>query len=228
MRILATGQVENHEYIVKQLREQSVKPDDIIFHLDKHPARSITKRRQRIAENHEHVQRIVRAYKPDLVWQLEQDTVLHPNTLENLLVMYEHLDSDKLGYVSAVQVGRHGLYSLGAWVNFTPNSFESLDYTLTGTQPVEATGLYCLLAKADVWLKGKCEWAGQPWGPDVNFGLSLKALGFDIFVNMDIPVGHQVRRNDLIRGEIWPSHASTCNVKFIREPGNEWKYETTD
>lgn len=216
VKILALAQCEDRTSLDKQIRKQTVQPDRVVFYIDKNPAKGINPRRQRIAENHKQLQAIVSAYKPDLVWQVEQDGIYPPDTLERLLAGYNKLKNDCFGYISGTQVGRHGLYHLGAWVNFKYDSFESLDYKLKGIQRVEATGFYCLLAPASVWLGGKCEWNGEPYGPDVVWSLSIKGKKY---VDMDIQIGHQIKN-----GIIEVSNLSTCNVKFINVDG-KWKFK---
>lgn len=220
MNILVVAQVEDKTNLLKQIAKQTVQPDDVFIYVDDSPAKGIQERRKRISENHEILRQAVIEREPFLVWQLEQDVDLEPDYLERLIQSYiqtARLDPD-FGYISGIQVGRHGLYHLGAW-HIGDETFESLDYKSTGVQLVDATGMYCLLAPADVWLKGKCRWSGEAWGPDVNFGLSLNK---NIYVDMNLPVGHIIKR-----GIIHPAHASTCNVKFYKD-GERWVYKTFD
>lgn len=213
--ILCIAQVEDRANLDKQIAKQTVQPDRVIFLVDDNPAKGILERRKRIAENHQKLREIVKAYNPDYVWQVEQDGDYPPNTLELLLLDAKSLSKD-LAYVSGVQVGRHGLYCLGAWTDFTPDSFKSLDYTLEGIHEVEATGFYCLLAPTDKWLEGKCEWNGEPYGPDVVWALSIKGKKY---CDMDLPIGHITKR-----GIIRVSDMSTCNVEFKRN-GEKWEYK---
>mgnify|MGYP006143716601 CR=1 FL=1 len=217
MKVLCIAQVEDRTNLDAQILKQTVQPNRVIFHVDEQPAIGISARRVRISENHGRLQEVVKAYKPDLVWQVEGDCDLPEDCLERLLLHYDKLKDDDFGYVSGIQVGRHGIYCLGAWHNFTDDSFESIDYKLTGLQRVDATGFYCLLAPTDVWLSGKCEWTDEPWGPDVNWGLSIPGKKY---VDMDLHIGHIVSR-----GVIRPDGISTCNVRFEKRDG-KWKYKT--
>jgi len=176
MRILCIGQVENKNY-EKQVMKQTVKPDQVTVYLDEKPAHGIDNRRMRIAENHVRLWHVVNAYEPDLVWQIEGDCDIPEDTLERLLDRYNILKEDPhFGYVSGVQIGRHGIYAIGAWhFNKDRNVFRSLDHKEKVVTQVDATGFYCLLAPADVWLQGRAGWEGERWGPDVNFGLSLRS-----------------------------------------------------
>jgi len=216
VKILCIAQVEDRTNLDEQILKQTVQPDRTIFYIDKEPARGINERRKRIADNHKKLQEIVRAYKPELVWQVEQDGIYPPNTLERLISRFNELDSPNFGYISGIQVGRHGLYCLGAWVNFTTDSFESLDFTRKGIQEVEATGFYCLLMERDKWLSGTASWNGEPWGPDVNFALSTL---YRKYVDMDLQIGHKVKG-----GIIEVKHISTCNVKYYKNDKGEWKF----
>lgn len=219
MRILALASVEDRANLDAQILKQTFKPWRTVFYIDEDPEHSPDGRRKRIAENHTKLQAIVKAYKPDLVWQVEGDSVLEPDTLERLVRRYQELNSKDFGYISGIQVSRHGLYCLGAWRNFTDTSFESLDYTLKGIQEVEATGFYCLLMERDKWLSGTASWNGEPWGPDVNFCLSLP---YKKYVDMDITIGHQIKS-----GVIRPEHMSTCNVRFNLKNG-KWVFKQLD
>ncbi len=214
MNTLCIGQVEDRTNIDKQILKQTIQPTRTILHVDDNPAVGINKRRERIAENHQFLRTIVKAYKPDLVWQVEGDAVLPEDTLERLINHY--LQNPDMGFVSGVQVGRHGLYCLGAWKFHDQDNFESIDYNLKGLQEVDATGFYCMLAPAKVWLAGKCQWTGEIYGPDVVFGLSI---GKKKYVDMDLHIGHKVKN-----GIINVSDMSTCNAKFFIEDGR-WKYK---
>lgn len=213
-RILATGQIENLD-IYTEIAKQIIQPDVIDFYVDENPAQGIDNRRMQIVENHKRIRQLVKHYEPDLVWQLEGDAVLEPNTLRKLLRSYDG------NVISGIQINRHGIYNIGAWhVAKDRNSFESVDYRLKGVQEVDAVGFYCLLAPADVWLKGKCEWNGERWGPDVAWGLSLTDEKCIIKVDMNVKIGHRISS-----GIIHPDYMSTCNVKFTKNDQG-WSYKT--
>lgn len=215
MKILCIAQVEDDTNIKQQLEKQTVTPDLASIYVDEHPASGINARRVRIAENHEKLRQKVAELQPDFVWQVEGDCELPPDTLERLIAHYGELKGDDFGYISGVQVGRHGVYCLGAWQNFTDDSFESVDYRLHGIQPIDATGFYCLFAPTDVWLSGVCQWTDEPWGPDVNWGLSIHKKKY---VDMDLHIGH-ITNSGIIKVE----NISTCNVRFEKQEGN-WRY----
>lgn len=217
--ILAIASVEDDTNIRKQIAKQTIQPDEIYIYVDKNPARSLNLRRKKIAENQNILKGIVETYDADIIWQLEGDDDLPENALEKLLEDYYNNPD---GYVSGIQVGRHGLYCLGAW-QFAEDfkSFKSLDHTLKGLQEVDATGFYCLLTSKEIWLKGLAEWEDEPYGPDVNWGISLRAQGYKIYCDMDVKVGHIIKG-----GIIHPDNISTCNVQFTNIEGR-WHYKTT-
>lgn len=226
MKILAVAQVTDQESVLRQIDKQTVKPDHHYFLVDDMPAQGINARRVRIASNQIQLQDIVallaREGGYDFVWQIEGDSECEADCLERLIIDYEKLKSRSFGYISGIQVGRHGLYHLGAW-NIGKDEFTSIDYKKKGINRVDATGLYCLFAPIKVWLRGKPTWDNEPWGPDVNWGLSLKDQGFKTYVDMDIKVGHRIKR-----GIIYPEHISTCNVKFTKQEDGKWKFKTSE
>jgi hypothetical protein len=218
MKILAIAQVEDDTYIKQQIANQTIQPDYVDIYVDKEPASGISERRIRIADNHHKLKEIVKKYDVDLIWQVEGDAQLPENTLEKLIADYEQLKDTNLGYITGVQVGRHGLYALGAWhIAKDRQSFYSLDYTKKGLQRIDASGFYCLLAKKDIWLSGVAYWNQEVWGPDVNWGLSLS--DYDIYADLDIQIGHKIKG-----GIIKVSDMSTCNVHFYKE-NNRWTYK---
>ena len=131
--VMLVAQVENHKNLKRLLKKQTVQPDIVFIYTDPEPAKGINLRRRRIVENHKKLVEAVEKEKPDLVWQVEGDCDLPENALETLLKDYKELKGKKFGYVSGTQVGRHGLYILGAWI-FKPDltEFKSLDYKSTG------------------------------------------------------------------------------------------------
>jgi len=220
MKVLCIAQVEDRENIDKQILKQTRQPDRVIFLVDKNPAKTLEERRIRIAENHKKLREIVKAYPEyDYIWQVEQDGDYPEDTLERLIADLDKVDVNTVAYISGIQVGRHGLYCLGAWVEFRINSFKSLDYRLKGLQRVMATGFYCLLAPRNKWLEGEATWSGQPWGPDVNWGHTI--LGAK-YVDMDIQIGHIIKS-----GTIRVSDMSTCNVEYYKRDG-AWEYKQLD
>lgn len=220
MRILAVAQVEDRTNLDRQILKQTIQPFRTVFLIDKNPGKTIDERRVRIVQNHKKLRDIVKAYDCDYVWQIEQDGEYPSDTLERLINDLNKVDVNKLAYVSGIQVGRHGLYCLGAWTDITKTGFKSLDYKKTGLQPVDATGFYCLLAPKDRWLSGIASWQGEPYGPDVVWAMSIHG---NKYCDMDVQIGHIIKN-----GTIWPAHLSTCNVVFQKHHDGRWGYKQID
>jgi len=218
MRILATAAVENQDNLFAQLMKQTYKDFDIDIYTDPIPASGINNRRIRIAENQQILkEKVISGDKYDLIWQLEGDCELPEDCLERLLDSYHKLKGNDFGYISGVQVGRHGLYCIGAWIIEDENNFHSIEHTKKGIQEVDATGFYCLLAPTDVWLTGVAKWKNQPYGPDVVWGLSIDKKKF---VDMDLHIGHHHNN-----GIIPVDGLSTCTAYFYKK-SKKWEYRT--
>ena len=212
MRILATGQVENDTHILGEIAKQTIQPTDIAIHVDEAPAKGIKERRQRIADNHQILTEIVQSYKADIIWQVEGDSVLPEDCLERLLKHHKRMNNV---IISGVQVGRHGLYCLGAWhINDDRSLMASADYNDHGLKEVSAMGMYCFIAPKNVWLEGVCAWDGEHWGPDVNYFLSIDTPKF---CDMDLHIGHKTKH-----GIINVTDMSTCNATFYKDD-ERWK-----
>jgi hypothetical protein len=220
--ILVIAQVEDPYHIEREIEKQTVQPDYMYIYHDKHPAKGINNRRKRIARNHKILKDAVASIQCDYVWQVEGDCILPENALERLIIGLDELREERVGFLSAAQVGRHGVYAIGGWIFEDDEHFHSVDYKVKDIQEVHGAGFYCLLSKKDVWLKGNASWNGERWGPDVNFGLSLTNKGYRNFLDTRIEIGHATSR-----GMISVSDPSTCNVKFFKKDGI-WKYEVYD
>lgn len=221
---IAIGQIEDTQ-IFSQISKQTVRPAETYFFNDREPATGITSRREKIADNHIFLMGAVEDFNYDYVWQLEGDSILPENALEQLIEDYIALKvaNKNIGYVSGVQVGRHGIYCYGAWhMDADRKGFRSLNYKSKGVKEVDATGFYCLFAEREVWLNGNATWNGERWGPDVNFGLSLKEFGYKLYADTDLHIGHKTSR-----GIIQPSDISSCNVEFRKDEHGNWRYKTS-
>ena len=214
MKILAIACVEDFENIKEQISKQTIKPTNISIVLDEEPAKGIENRRKRIAENQERLRKYVEQSDAEYIWQLEGDSVLPDNCLERLIglsLLHE------LEFISGVQVGRHGIYCLGAWTTVSEDKLISLDPKLSGLQQVLATGLYCLLTTKEKWLEGLASYNGEVYGPDVNWCLSIDC---EKYVDLSLEIGHKIKG-----GIINPSDEAVCQVEFSKI-NNKWEYKT--
>lgn len=218
--IITIAAVENRD-IEKELDKQTIQTKRFIY-VDENPAKGIEQRRKRIAFNHNTFLRpAVNSFDGEWVFQVEGDAVLPENALERLISDIEFLNDPYLGYVSGAQVGRHGIYHIGAW-NFerrdTASPFRSIDYRSRGLHQVDATGFYCLLAKKEAWLAAKPRWTDEPYGPDVVWGLNMCDKGYNIFIDMDLHIGHKVGKH-----VINVTDETTQNVRFYFD--GTWRYK---
>lgn len=219
MRVHCVASVENSDLVEEQIKKQTRQPDVTTITLDSNPEKGIEERRKKVVENHKKLKHAVEREESDLIWQLEGDSVVPEDCLEHLLERFDVLKAKDFGFISGAQVGRHGIKCVGAW-KVGEDYFYSIDHARTGIVQIDAAGFYCYMSPRDVWLKGECEWNGERWGPDVNWGLSLTTQGYKGYVDMDLSIGHKVEH-----GIIYKEDPSTTNVKFYKENG-EWKHKT--
>lgn len=213
MRVIAVACVEDRSLVDEQIAKQTRQPDEVVVLVDTEPAQGIDARRKRIAENQKLLQGIVERSDADIVWQLEGDSVVQENALDKLLMRY----TEEPAVYSGVQVGRHGLYCLGAWhINADRTRLRSVDHRLHGLQEVQGMGLYCFVMDRQSYLAAYATWDGERWGPDVNFFLSSPIKKY---VDMDLHVGHFYKG-----GIIRPTDAAVCNAEFLLV-NNQWEFK---
>jgi hypothetical protein len=226
--ILVTGQIQEDQ--VDFVNEQLAKITGVEFLqvmlVDEKPAKGIDARRQRIVQNHKELEKMIEKTQSveafNYVIQIEGDSVLQPDTFTKLLARLDQIPSKNFGYISGVQVGRHGLYCIGAWHFDDEDHFSSVNHRETGLVKVDATGFYCLLAPVNVWLMGNCAWNGERYGPDVVWGRSLRKLGFNIYADMDNEIGHQSTN-----GVIGLDNLNLCTAHFQRS-NDKWSYKVVE
>lgn len=157
---------------------------------------NITRRRQRIAEVKEQSKDLINALDGELILSLEDDTVFKGLQVKRLA---EALDN-KTGLVSTYEAGRWYNKIIGVW------EFDNIqDPTMCWTclpekdiTEVDATGFYCYLTRKELYLAHEYNTEiQQPWGPDVNFGLWLRKLGYINKVDWEQPTGHNISTNIL-------------------------------
>lgn len=213
MRVGVVAMVEDDKMLLREINKQTRQPDNIMIITDYAPARGIQARRHRIAVNQQMLKRAVNTLNVDMIWQLEQDVILPEDCLERLINDYEALN--RPGFVSGIQIGRHGIYCIGAW-HLYDDYFISVDPKAKGFVKVNATGLYCLLTSKETWMGATATYNGEPWGPDVNWGVSISKPKY---VDMELHIGHRTNY-----GEIWPDHPPVCQAKFTKQ-GNGYAFE---
>lgn len=179
-------------------------------------------RRKRISDIHNELKTYVKTC--DFIFSLEDDTLIPLNTLERLLNCYG--DYPHAGFISGLEVGRWGFSSIGAYhVNdvYEPTKFNSLPYPETkapGTsdlERVDAAGLYGCLIKKDNYIKHDFKPFEDALGPDVDFGLSLRRVGFFNYVDKSLRFRHLTKTGDLL-----VDSNTVINFQLSKEEG-KWR-----
>lgn len=154
----------------------------------------------------------------DWLWLVDADMVLEPDTLDRLLDSAHHLTHPIVG---ALCFGVHQhrlfptLYAMQNDESGRPYTVRFGTFPATGKMQVHATGAACLLVHRRVlqairdhrdpetgrpfnpaypWFQETAQETSSGWHPvgeDVTFCLRAGALGFPVYVDCGIEVGHQ-------------------------------------
>lgn len=178
-------------------------------------------RRQRIADIHNQIKQ----YVPDCeyVFLLEDDTLIPANALSRLLVRFEYLsEKSNVGFVSGIEIGRHGFSHIGAWIMPTKDRIESIKLG-NGIKRVDAAGLYCCLTKREHYMNNIFEPYEKILGPDVDFGISLSLKGYKNYIDYDIKCEHLVNKDNKLTFD----NINIVQVKFTRDESSKlgWSQE---
>jgi hypothetical protein len=178
----------------------------------------IRNRRQRIAE----IQNAAKEYLQgaDYIFGLEDDSVPRADALAQLqrdYALYPYA-----GMISGIEIGRWGINHLGLWSVddvYDPTVITSL-MPGEGMTPVDATGLYTYLTKAENFLTHHFEPWGDALGPDAQFGLALRQAGFMNYADFKVPVQHMCADGRSIS----LSNTEVQQVRLTRD-GERWRQE---
>lgn len=185
-------------------------------------------RRKRIAAIHNQARELIN-HTQGYVLSVEDDTTFRPDALQRLLKVAT--SERAFAMAEGVEIGRWGIPYVGAWkaddvYNLTKlTSIENKQDVTESTkhENIDAGGLYFALIKADLYKYHTftCE---NGLGPDVNFGIDNRQLGFENFIVWQVPCVHHNMRIGKYE-TITPSE-KTQTVTLMKEKNNIWKVYT--
>ena len=154
-----------------------------------------------ISENRNHITETALKTGADWVLYLDDDHILRPDTLMRLL------STDK-DIISAHYTQRQEPFNsvlMSTELDSGVFLWKQLASKESGIISVAAAGAGCLLVKRNVlealeppyWTLGQINPAS--WGDDLHFCSRVRKAGFEIFCDLDNPIGH------IMTGVIWPS-----------------------
>lgn len=185
------------------------------------PAYTIAERRWRIVRIHTQLQEVLADC--DWVFSIEDDGVLPPNALQDLIMVTKH--HKDTGMVTGVELGRWGLPYVGAWrVDDVDNPTQITSMESKAGEPltetIDACGLYCALIRQDMYKEHIFD-TSNGLGPDVNLGLFCRQNGYQNYIRWSAPVTHLgTHMNQEV--EI-PATDKSRVVTLTRKYGTTWK-----
>lgn len=177
---------------------------------------AIQQRRMRISA----IKNFSKQHIPDCQYVLgiEDDGAVSPNALEQLLRAYgEHPFA---GFISGVQLGRHGLPHVGAWKAddvYDPTMISSL-MPAEGLEEVDAAGWFLYLTKREHYIGYEYRpFDNNQLGPDVQWGIELRRQGLRNFLDWALKIEHRTTN-----GNIMFANTTPVEVRLTNEQG-AWK-----
>lgn len=163
------------------------------------PQMTIPQRRQRICNIHNQIRDLI-TDDTDYIFSIEDDGILPENALSWLVNDIQNYPA--VGMVTGVELGRWGVPYVGAWrVDniMDAKKVVSMESKVGSSlvEEIDACGLYCALIRADLYKQHTFS-SGNGLGPDVNFALELRQLGFKNYIDWFVPVTHITNRNGVI------------------------------
>lgn len=192
------------------------------------PRYDILARRKRIAAIHNQARELLK-HKSGWVFVVEDDTLIPKGALNKLASEVAHKRS--VGQITGVELGRWGVPYVGAWSAddiYDPKVLTSLvsatDYG-NAIENIDACGLYCTLIRADVY-KQHTFFTDNGLGPDVNFGIWLRQLGYENFIDWSVHCTHLTIDNG-VEKQIKATDESSV-VKLVKLNKTKWLVKVLD
>jgi GT2 family glycosyltransferase len=135
----------------------------------------------------------------DWIFYVDDDQIFQPDTLLRLL-------ADNKPVVSGTYCAKHYPFPPHVyWQNENGDVVPRNVKDESGLLSVGSVGAGALLVRRDVIEKMDCPWwtLGQihkdKWGDDVDFCRRVRLAGFEIWIDLSVPVGHK------LNGTVWPT-----------------------
>lgn len=154
---------------------------------------TILSRRLRISEIHNQVKKYVGDC--DYIMGVEDDTLVPRHALNKLLkdyAIYPHA-----GFIEGVELGRWGTFYVGAWKSddvYDPKSIVSMlpPHDLNQVEEIDSGGFYCFMTPREIYMSHIFEtFENNTLGPDAEFGMSLRRMGFMNYIDWSINCIHR-------------------------------------
>jgi hypothetical protein len=190
------------------------------------PARyDVYARRRRIAAIHNQAKELI-AHDTGYVFLVEDDTMFNGNALKKLMDVA--INNRAFAFAEGVELGRWGVPYVGAWLAddiYEPTELKSVENLnpVPVDQPamkIDAGGLYCALVRADLY-KQHTFTSDNGLGPDINFGLENRQLGFENFLVWTVPCTHIFEKNR-VEKQLTPTDESRV-VTLAKISSTKWE-----
>ena len=180
-----------HNKLKRFAEEYNYRACEIIRNSDWHPNEvRLAIRRQRVAFVKNQSKKLIAKLDGDIIVSLEDDTVFDIDCFCRLIAP---LDDPRVAFVQGVQCGRWGVKMIGAWKADDPMYPTHVETVLPskGYQQIDAGGFYGYATRKELYLNHDYySGSSQPYGPDVNYGLWLRAQGYQCVIDWETVFGH--------------------------------------
>lgn len=185
----------------------------------------IPTRRLRIAAAHNQARSLIK-HIDGYVFSVEDDTTFGPRALKRLQRVA--VTNRAFGFAEGVELGRWGVPYIGAWRAddiYNVTEIKSIENVIdveekTPIENIDAGGLYCTLIKTELY-KAHTFTCENGLGPDVNFGLSIRQMGYENFLVWQVPCAHHFL-NKGVDQKITPLDKTTV-VTLTKETDTKWR-----
>ncbi len=178
-------------------------------------------RRNRIIDMKERSKALIRG---DYVFGVEDDTIIPKDAFKILMA---HFIDEQVGFVEGVQLGRHDIQMVGAWLcDDLDNPTKQMTVLPNGEDLEQITGggFYCYITPTSLYIEADYRWHDECFGPDVCYVMDLCRKGYDCYIDWRVGCDHITEQ-----GVIEPDISKAVSIEYNKiqdeKKGDFWKLQ---
>lgn len=181
-------------------------------------------RRNMIVKMKEHSKQLIG--HSEFVFGIEDDTIVPPDSLKKMLAFMRQ--NQNVGFIQGAEVNRWGFKVMGAWRCddlAVPTRMGTLPFKDEGIEEIDGGGFYCYLTRTNLYKFVKYQNNGIPFGVDVSYGIALRELGYQNYIDWSIKCEHYYLQGLATEPKVLIPDNTVATATWVVK-GDQWVLES--
>lgn len=161
----------------------------------------------------------------EFVFGIEDDTIVPPDSLKKMMAFM--WQNQNVGFIEGAEVNRWGFKVMGAWRCddlAIPTRMGTIPFKDEGVEEIDGGGFYCYLTRAHLYKQATYQNNGIPFGVDVSYGISLRELGYQNYIDWSIKCEHYYLEGLADQPKVLIPDSSVATATWVLKDG-KWVLE---